>query len=327
MSPLGKKRMKQVAIGAAIILGVAFVAEKVSDWLLAKNFDHKASYVQSGTIDADVLIQGPSRAVHMLDATLVQKRWGRSVYNLAVNGSHVDEQLTLLRLYLRHHDAPKVIFYEHAANYLGSPPGENQTAFYHSYMFVQAMSDPAVRADVRAHDATLFWAWYVPSLKYGLYNSELTNLIGRGAIQAVRGSREVNFVRGYQPLDRPWDGKFDEFKKMFPDGRRFEIDPDRVRALDEYLRFCRERGIEVRLYQAPILQEALGYFTNQDELERTMRDIAKRNDVPWVTFYDLDINRDRALFYNSTHLNREGSTRFSEIFATRMRPWLDATPQ
>ena len=52
--------------------------------------------IVGGTINAEILITGSSRALTHYDARILQERLGRSAYNIGLNGSQTDMQVARL---------------------------------------------------------------------------------------------------------------------------------------------------------------------------------------------------------------------------------------
>ena len=63
----------------------------------------------SGQINTDILISGSSRALCHYDPRLIQTIAGKSAYNIGVNASQIDLQLSVLKTYLAHNIKPGIL--------------------------------------------------------------------------------------------------------------------------------------------------------------------------------------------------------------------------
>ena len=61
----------------------------------------------SGEVNADIIISGSSRALSHYDARTIQSATGRSTYNIGMNASQIDFQLTILQKYLANNTRPR----------------------------------------------------------------------------------------------------------------------------------------------------------------------------------------------------------------------------
>src|SRR5436190_23548407 len=67
--------------------------------------------VMSGTINAQIVISGSSRAFVHYDPRIIQSITGETAFNLGQNGVQTDLQLAFLKTYLRHNTRPDLIIH------------------------------------------------------------------------------------------------------------------------------------------------------------------------------------------------------------------------
>src|SRR5207302_909891 len=58
--------------------------------------------IVDGTINAEIVISGSSRALTHYDPRIIEERTGLTAFNIGLNGSQTDMQLARLKTYLRH---------------------------------------------------------------------------------------------------------------------------------------------------------------------------------------------------------------------------------
>lgn len=96
--------------------------------------------------------------------------------------------------------------------------------------------------------------------------------------------------------------------------------------LEEIIRLCREKGIELWIVKSPSNLEL-----EEKPLLNTVKATAERYSVPFHDFNEnyWDIGLDETMFYDAHHLDALGATRFSRYFAEELsaaRPNLKAEP-
>ena len=120
------------------------------------------------------------------------------------------------------------------------------------------------------------------------------------------------------PRNLSWTGDFERFKAGMGQGYKVEIKPSGVRALEELIALCRERGVRVLLVYSPEYFEAQNFTLNRHEIIDEFQTIAARFHVQFWDYSDSPISHDRNLFYNSQHMNWSGAEAFSKDLADRL---------
>lgn len=91
--------------------------------------------------------------------------------------------------------------------------------------------------------------------------------------------------------------------------------------------FCRERGIPLSFYCAPVSDYQLAAWGNYDDYTAVVQELADEAGVDFVDFNRLDedhFERQTAYFFNADHLNMYGSHLFSENLAAYINGELPA---
>ena len=106
-----------------------------------------------------------------------------------------------------------------------------------------------------------------------------------------------------------------------------EILPENVQELEDLIALCRENGAEVILITLPQSKMYNCMYANLDVFQTWISDFAEANDLPYFNFnlsrQKLDLLPDDGCFYDETHLNREGSERFTKLLGETIRDYLD----
>jgi hypothetical protein len=265
----------------------------------------------SGKVNAQIVINGSSRALVHYDPVLIQQQTGRSAYNLGRNGSHIDMQVAVLEAYLRRNDKPELVI---------------QNLDPHTFIPTDEVYDPAQYMPY-LHDESLYgallkihpqaWRWkYLPIYGYVVEDMRFTWLRGFAAWFGIH-PREDHF-RGYNPRDTQWTGDFERFKEQHRDGFKIQIDPKGVEQVEALIRLCHSRGIPLVLCYSPEYLEMQRLTSNRQELMGMFRQVAEKGHATFMDFSESEVCAKREHFYNSQHLNRQGSRLFSLELAKRL---------
>jgi hypothetical protein len=294
-------KLTKLSIFFAVLLLLAVLLEKTLDFIIKQNYDFKPSKVASGTIDAEILIQGPSRAVHGIDPRVISAESGITCYNLGMNASSIEEHIILLYLYLKNNKPPKYVFLEIHHAYF-----RKNNLTFHSYNYVPFMNDEYVRNFIKKYDYKLYRLNRVPLLKYSLYNKSLLNEAAKGLIQLVTESRESNFINGYQPKFQTWSNtRHDKNTNIISSVYN---DVSYLKLYLEFVELAKKNNIEVVLYSAPM-------YRHDTEDDIAVKNFAYENNLKYLNVNTLEINSDQSLFYDQTHINHQGAVKFSKVFS------------
>lgn len=305
------KKLKPLYIYIILSIVLLFIVEELCDFFIKNNYDFKTSYISSGEILADVLIQGSSRAETMFNAELFEQITGNKTYNLGMLGGNIEQAKALLELYLLYNPVPQYIFYELTPYYLKKP----DPLTFNSYLFIPHLKNAEIRKYILKNDRQSITLNYFPLLKYSKYNTYLTKEIIKGGIQTITGKKEINFEKGFNEIDINWDGNFDAFIANNPTGIRIERNPETINSLKKYIEFVSSKGIKLFFYHAPILSEYLYYELNREEVIRFIDSMCTASNLEYLRFDTLEMNNNRDFFYNASHTNATGTSIFSEHIA------------
>lgn len=265
----------------------------------------------SGRANAQIVVNGSSRALVHYDPALIQEQTGRTVYNLGRNGSHIDMQVAVLEAYLRHNAKPELIIQNLDPHTFVPTDEVYDPAQYMPYLHEECL----YRALLQIHPDA--WRWkYLPIYGYVVEDMRFTWMRGFAAWLGIN-PREDHF-RGYNPRDTQWTGDFERFKTQHADGVRVQIDPEGVRHVKALIQLCRDYGVPLVLSYSPEYVEMQRITHNRQELIGKFKQVAEEGHAMFLDFSDSEVCAKREYFYNSQHLNREGSRLFSLELAKRL---------
>lgn len=268
-----------------------------------------------GRADADLLINGSSRALVHYDTGVLREKTGLPAFNLGRNGSHVDMQLALLKSCLRLNRKPSLVVQNLDMHSLA-----RTEEIYDPVQYVPYLREPELYAGVlKIHPEAWKWRW-IPLYGYTVEDMNFTwTLAFRG--WAGLNPREDHFS-GFNPRDLRWSRDFERFKEKNPSGITSRMDPEGIAALEQIVDLCLSQGVRIVLVYSPQYHEMLGLVNNREEIFGHFRRIAGRRGVPFLDYSRSPICREQELFYNSQHLNRSGARQFTAELASELLPIL-----
>jgi hypothetical protein len=284
---------KKIAFVAGF-LALLFVADRLgtavlSHLVLASNARVSALY--DGRVQADVVLIGNSRGVHMASSSEWAKALCRPVFNLSLNGLDVTTQDVLVRDFLERNPAPKVMVLEISNLF-------SDTFVAPEYRPFIAVSD-RLSGLVRSRQDTWF-PWLDISHLYR-FNTEY---LMRALLFLFRGSDQTPEVIGDISAAR-----IDAYLAEHP---RFDVNPKAVPVLASTLEALKAKGVEPVLVLAPYHPAS---FRIQDWRAEALAEV--RRDLPAdVAIQDWSLAlTDDADFADPLHMTplgrRELATRVS----------------
>jgi len=290
-----------------------FALEKAFDLGIKQNLNQKASYVNTHKINAQLLVLGPCEPLWMVSPEILTKKTGLTSYNLANSHSDFADNYLHLQLYLQNNEVPKYLL-------LFVTPESFDTAYntFHSYRFAPFLDQEEVKETVSECDPAYYSWGKVPFLKYGYYSHETFFRALQGWKHYLSGKEKPYYADGFEPPAKiVWDNHHENLKKAYPKGYSFTWSALREKYLKKILALCREKNIEVILYESPILKEITAYQVNRAlYLERIQ---AISGDRPYVKFDGLDWAKDRKYFISPMVTTLEGSYLFSDTLGGLLR--------
>jgi hypothetical protein len=268
--------------------------------------------IVQGSINADVVISGSSRALTHYDPRVLQPLLGRSVFNIGLNGSQTDMQLARLQTYLLHNRKPSLVIHNLDTFSLQVTHGE----VYDPSQYVPYL-DQAPLYEALARVDSDVWRWRQLPL-YGYATQDMRLNWVRGLLDWIAPPREDTHVAGFTPRDWAWRDDFERFRARHPQGVHIDVEPRGEQQLEALARVCREEGIRLVLAFSPEYAQMQAITTNRLDIVRRFEALAQRNGALFLDFSDSALVADRRYFYNSQHLNAQGAALFSRELAQRL---------
>jgi hypothetical protein len=271
--------------------------------------------VMSGAVDAEIVINGSSRALVHYDPRIIQQVTGYSAYNLGMNGVLIDVQLAVLKSYLQRNSKPKIIIQNlESFTFKTTKPGE----IYDPAAYLPYLKDEVLYSALRAIDPAV-WKWrHIPL--YGYVVEDMTFTWAWGLLGNFGHMGRENYFQGFNPRHLRWTMDFDQFRTNI--GVTGVVDPiesSGVELVAELIRHSTEAGIRLILVYSPVYHEMQALEKNRPAIFAEFERLAREGGVEFWDYSQHSLTREKEYFYNSQHLNANGAHLFSQALALRLK--------
>ena len=296
-------------------LPLLFLFGKVVDNGLKKSrhlFYSEWNDIFSGTINADMLVMGSSRAWVQISPRILDSVLLLNSYNIGMDGSQFNMQYQRFKIYLQHNRKPKYIIQE--VGYTSTLVWFNELPT--PQQFLPYLDDSSIW-NITSRSASPFSKLerYFPLYKY---NNEFP-LMKEGVLSYFgKGVKSAKY-KGYEGKTLQWDSSFYNFKQANPEGKVWPIDAEALKLFREYLDFCKANDIKVIMVYPPAFIESLNYIKNQKEILDVYNKLSAEYNIPFYNYMYDPLNYSRSNFYNSLHLNKNGSEIFTHKLAEQLK--------
>ncbi len=275
-----------------------------------------------GKINADIIILGSSRALEHFDCIKIEEfLQNKSVYNLGMNGVHIELQLPFFQSYLKHNKKPDLLIIPLDIFSFSPRKEPNNPVQYCPYLYQENLYNNLILI------YPLFKKLkYIPL--YGLFldATEYRKNVINGFLQAchlIPSSDTESRIKGYLPKNLEWDSRFDEFKQEHPHGISYKIDKSSVKYHSQLLDICKANNISAILVYPPEYYENKNLTLNRTEIFDKFNELATQYNIPFWDYSDLPITRDTSYFFNSQHMNIHGVEVFMDQFIKDFKDYIN----
>lgn len=254
--------------------------------------------IYDGNIDADMVINGSSRAwVHFNPFMIEEQTAISSCYNLGFNAHNFPLQYLRYLEYRKYNPKPKIIIQEIE----GISLSIDSTATELEQLMPYMLFNETMRQHTKTNGMFNLFDFYVPFLRY------------YGEIDHVYSAIDTTDIKikGYKGQDRAWNDDYQNARKTM-DGYTSKIDSTVLKSFENFLEDCKRENIKVVFVQPPVHIYGQEFINNYEEAIGWIEDISKRHDINFYNFSNDSLCYQQKYFYNTRHLNKEGSTIFTQ---------------
>ena len=274
-----------------------------------KNSEHleygEWNEIYDGNINADIIIQGSSRAWRQLNPKTIENSTKKSVYNLGMDGYHFPMQECRYDVYRVKNKKPKYII-----QILDHFTLTKRANLFNKHQFLPYIKDSIIQNKTSEYEGFSWSDYNIPFFCY--FGSKEITFAGLAEFTNLKKFKS-NKYNGFGSNDKSWEPGFDKEKKQNPAGKRMIGRMDVFKELNSFIEAGKEENIELILIYPPDYVEFQSYITNRDSIMSAYNYLANRNDITFIDFSsDTSLCGNKDYFYNPTHLNTRGSEIFSK---------------
>jgi hypothetical protein len=120
-------------------------------------------------------------------------------------------------------------------------------------------------------------------------------------------------TNGFLVRDEKWNNSLENFIGKYPHGYTFQVFPPTLEKIFQFMEREKKAGVQCVGLIAPEYYEVWQYENNRSVVCGQINKYAEKTGIPVWNFSDSSYKPcfNKELFYNSQHLNKEGSTIFS----------------
>jgi len=312
----------KVVIFLIIVSVIAIALEKLIDRGLkhssSENYKEWNDIIYS-RINADLIIQGSSRAWQQISPYVLDSTFNVNSYNLGLDGWQFHMQYYRFLLYLKYNKKPKYIIQnvDHST-FIKIPD------LYYYTQFLPYLDDDIIKKAVSSYNGLNWKDSYIPLYKYHsnyklVFKSLLNNL-------PKSSSPDNGKYKGFQAQQLHWDSTFSQFKKANPNGWRIIPNKEAQNNFKSFLDICKSENIQVIFVYTPEYIEIQKLLLNRDSLTNILRGYASKYNIPFLDYSNDSLCLDTINFFNSQHLNMRGVKKFNLKFATDLKRIIKIEP-
>tara|TARA_R100001369_G_C3319213_1_gene168664 strand:- start:844 stop:1797 length:954 start_codon:yes stop_codon:yes gene_type:complete len=305
-----RKFLSNIIFLGLILTAVFFVFDKVITSGLRKSdmvIYEKVTKIFNGSINADLIINGNSKSYVQLSPKIIDSVLNLNSYNLGLDGNDFVIQKLQYDLYEQKNTVPEIIIQTVDFSTMRKAEGE----LYNYVRFAPYLDIKQVKNTTKLYDGFTFVDYNLPLFKYSGQPLEVVDGLLSAFDVHVAPS---NLEKGYIQKNLTWDNSFEKFKELNKNGVKFALDKTTCVVFETYIKECKLKNIKLFLVYTPVYYEFIPYDLSRQVLFDYLNEVSKKYDVPFFDYSEDKLTFEKNYFFNSQHLNKEGS----ELFTTKL---------
>lgn len=293
-----------------VIAGAFFFDHAISNGLSTMNdYRYKCwNEIQEGNINADIIINGNSRALSHFTPSIIDSTFNCKSYNLGFGGHPFNAQYFKYGYYLHHNKKPKVIiqnvdFFTLADLFIIGHQREQVLPYVNeSYMRKNLPHFGFSRFEI-----------YLPLIRYFGYPAIIKN--GFLEFFSLKHYNNKTSNQGYIPEVGSWNpSELNKLKTI-----NFSKDSFTITLFEKYLRELKSENVKVFLVNSPIYFKASEKMIDRNQMNLYYNNIANKYGFKYLDYTNDPICYDSTKFVVAVHLNEVGANIFTRKLAEDLK--------
>lgn len=293
--------------GLAVIL---FITEKIID-LGVKSSDYRHFYkvnlIVNKGVDPEIAVFGSSVGEVGINIPVLEKISGMSAYNFSIDGTRFMQYKGLIEEFNEQSDSCKIVVF--AETFFSLEPINQLTEVDRYIAYIR--NNNIYNSLVSIQPGLVRKIRYVPFYKFIVMNHTYykASITGWMNILGLQKGTAQDSLKGYTPKNDFWDINLDEFNRNTKP-IHIHINQDILKKYNLMLDELLKKGRQVVIIIPPIQSSAMQLFENFNEMQNAFSSLSRKG-VYFIDYSGSAISPDKKYFYNNTHLNVEGSAKFT----------------
>ncbi|AYL97515.1 hypothetical protein [Mucilaginibacter celer] len=306
--------LKKIFCFLLIGVAMAYLLQFAIDTGLRKS-DYSADYkvwydLMNSRINADILIQGSSRARIHISPALLESEFGMPAYNLGMSGTAFGLENYRFNQYIKHNKKPKYII---QVVDVTTFTNADEVEFV---QFIPYLNKPLIEKFKGHFDYTLA-DLYVPLYKYRTAYGATT--AGIRNIFRTSVADDGNY-KGFCSYNRPFSNKsLLALKKKYPAGLKTRIVDSIYREFVDFVAYCKKENITLILVWVPSLDQYQAHVRDANNMPGLYSSLARKYGFKYFDYSSSPICRDTSMFFDYYHMNTKGVNAFGKYLVEDLK--------
>ncbi|HMG92176.1 MAG TPA: hypothetical protein VK589_19100 [Chryseolinea sp.] len=267
-----------------------------------------------GRVSNDIVIYGSSRAVVQIDPRIIEDSLKRSCYNLGIDGHNFWLQYFRHKEFLSYNKVPNLIIHSLDVTTL-TDRGE----LFNSDQFLPYMLfDKTIQSNTQDYDFFSGWDFNVPMVRF---MGKQRAMLHAARLLFKEQPDAVGRINGYQAQPKTWNADFEIARKKLST-YNIEVDSSALSLFKRYLRECNDQQIRIIFVYTPQYIEGQQFIQNKEYILNIYRWLGKEYNIPFLDYSADPICQSKDYFYNSGHLNKNGSALFTSKLSHDLKEYI-----
>jgi hypothetical protein len=260
--------------------------------------------IYKGNINSDMVIYGSSRAWVHINPQMLTNAFHISCYNMGIDGHGFLLQNFRHKELLRFNKRPQIII--HSVDMFTFT---KSTGLYNYEQFLPYMLfDKHIENTTKNFDGFKLADFLIPSLRYYGKKRMMKEVFNPNLSTTGR-------IKGYMGKNKVWNNDFDDAKENLG-SYNIKIDTSLVKDFENFLEECKKNNTLVILVYTPEYIDGQKFVRNRDAVIQVYKNLSVIYNIPFYDYSNDSISFQKNFFYNALHLNKEGSTLFTNLLIT-----------
>lgn len=289
-----------------------FISKNLRRSNLGENAVWRVLY--DGQINADIVINGASRAWEHINPMIITDSLNLNTYNIGINGYPFDMQYLRHELLMKYNTHPRVII--QSIDFMTFGPHAN---LFDPNQFLPYMQSSNLMLNcIKNYDGYNWFDCHIPFIRYYGKGLSIHQAI---LLFANKMDNTPTRIKGFSGVDAQWNNNFNDAKKTL-NYYHIQFDTAEVTLFDKYLSQCKKDNIKVIFVYTPEHVAGQRFVNNRKQLFDIIHHFSKKYSVPLYDYSTDTMCYKTKYFYNAEHLNKTGAELFSKKFAHDLkRDW------